>query len=378
MKIHLLLIFWTLWFINFSSRTVFSPLLPIIEEELKLSHAMAGSFFVFSSVGYTVTLILAGFLSPRFGHKRIIATGFLVIAISHFVLGGAKTYWGLAFSILLMGFGSGVYVPSIIPIITATFEHQKWGKAIALHDTGASFSIFAIPIVVAFFLRFFYWKALFFVLGGACLAGLFWFWLFSPDPRAQEEESLRFLDILWRTDFWVMVILWVFAAATTMGVYSVIPLFLVAERGMNLEVANTIFGISRFGGIFVSLFAGVLADRYGARKILFLTFLLAGVSTMGLALARQFYLLVGMLVLQASVPLAFFPVGLMAISKLTNFKERSIFTGASMAFGVIAGLGLTPVALGAVADDWSFEIGILALGILTIFSVLPLKGLKAI
>ncbi len=68
----------------------------------------------------------------------------------------------------------------------------------------------------------------------------------------------------------------------------------------------------------------------------------------------------------------------MAISKLTNFKERSIFTGASMVFGVIAGLGLTPVALGAVADAWSFEIGILALGILTIFSVLPLKGLKAI
>jgi NNP family nitrate/nitrite transporter-like MFS transporter len=378
MKIHFLLIFWTLWFLNFSSRAVFSPLLPIIEEELKLSHAMAGSFFVFSSVGYTVTLILAGFLSPRFGHKRIIIAGFLVIAIGHFFLGGAKTYWALALSILLMGFGSGVYVPSMIPIITATFEHQKWGKAIALHDTGASFSIFAIPILVAFFLRFFYWKTLFFVLGGACLAAVFWFWLFSPDPRAKEEESLRFLDILWRTDFWVMVILWVFAAATAMGVYSVIPLFLVAERGMSLEMANTIFGISRFGGIFVSLSAGVLADRYGARKILFFTFLLTGVSTMGLAMARQFYLLVGMLFLQASVPLAFFPVGLMAISRLTNFKERSIFTGASMAFGVIAGLGLTPVALGAVADAWNFEIGILVLGILTIFSVLPLKGLKEI
>jgi hypothetical protein len=85
-----------------------------------------------------------------------------------------------------------------------------------------------------------------------------------------------------------------------------------------------------------------------------------------------------MLFLQASVSIAFFPVGLLAISKLTNLRERSVFTGATIALGVVFGSGLTPVLLGATADVWSFQIGILFLGLLTIFSTLSLRGLTRI
>lgn len=70
MKILLLLLFWSLWFLNFSTRTVISPLLPIIEDELTITHALAGSIFSFLSVGYTIALLLSGFLSPRVGYKR--------------------------------------------------------------------------------------------------------------------------------------------------------------------------------------------------------------------------------------------------------------------------------------------------------------------
>ncbi len=378
MKVFLLLIFWSLWFLNFSSRTVFSPLLPIIEEELNLTHAMAGSIFVFLSGGYAFTLILAGLLSPRVGYKRIIIAGFLVVSVAHFLLGRAQSYWSLAISALFVGIGSGIYMPSIIPIITATFDRRIWGKAIALHDTAASFSIFAVPILVAISLRFFYWKFLFWILSCLFLSFLISFWLFSPDPRPQKEERVRFLDVVRRRDFWVMATLWIFASAANIGVYNVIPLFLVNERAMAIELANTVFGISRFGGILVSLLAGFVADRYGAKRILFLAFLITGASTIGLALSRNFTLLVVMLIIQASVALGFFPVGLLAISKLTRLKERSIFTGASLAMGVIVGIGLTPVALGAVADAWNFEIGILVLGMLTVVSTLFIKGLREI
>jgi len=378
MKIPLLLIFWSIWFLNFSSRTILSPILPILEEELALTHAMAASFFIFLSVGYTFTLMLPGFLSPRVGYKRTIMAGFLTVSIAHFFLRLAESYWSLAVSVLFIGIGTGIYMPSIIPIITATFDRQKWGRTIALHDTAASFSIFAIPTLVAVSLRLFHWRSLFLILSGACLVGLFLFWLFSPDPRPQEDEHTRFLDVLCRGDFWVMTTLWVFAVASNIGVYNVIPLFLVEEKGMPLGLANTIFGISRVGGLFVAPLAGFLADRYGAKRILLLAFLSTGVSTMGLALAREFVLLMAMLGLQATVSMAFFPVGLLAISKLTTFKERSIFTGASMAFGVALGYGLTPVALGATADVWNFEIGILVLGILTVLSTLSLKALKGI
>jgi hypothetical protein len=50
-KILFLLTFWSVWFFNYSSRTIFSPILPILEAELKTSHAGAGGILSFVSMG---------------------------------------------------------------------------------------------------------------------------------------------------------------------------------------------------------------------------------------------------------------------------------------------------------------------------------------
>jgi NNP family nitrate/nitrite transporter-like MFS transporter len=374
----ILLVFWCLWFLNFSSRSILSPLLPIIEEELAITHATAGSLFIFLSAGYTISLILAGFVSHRFGYKRTIMGGFLILTIAHLSFVKAHSYWALSLFLLFVGVGTGIYIPSIIPIITATFERRKWGKTIALHDTAAPVGIFAVPILVALSLRFAQWRVLFPILGGTCLAGLILFGLFSPDPRAEIEDRPRFVDVLQQREFWIMAVLWVFAVACNAGVYNVIPLFLVKERGMSLTLANTVFGISRIAGPVVTVLAGFLADRYGARKTLFLGFLIIGASTVGLALARSFSLLVVMMVVQATVSLAPFPVGLVIISRLTDLRARSIFTGGTIACGIAFGLGLTPVVLGAAADVWSFKAGILVLGIMTVLASFSVRGLRGI
>jgi len=45
MKLLPLFIFWCLWFLNFSTRTIFSPILPLIEDNLSLSHGAAGVIY---------------------------------------------------------------------------------------------------------------------------------------------------------------------------------------------------------------------------------------------------------------------------------------------------------------------------------------------
>jgi NNP family nitrate/nitrite transporter-like MFS transporter len=378
MKIFFLLLFCSLWYVNFSARTVISPLLPIIEDEFAISHAAAGSIFSFLSIGYTITVLLSGALSPRIGYKRSIALGLLILMTSLFFLRYSTTYTSLAVASLFIGLGSGIYLPSAIPLITAVFRRDHWGKAIAFHEAAASFSVFSIPLLTAIALRFLNWRTIFFILSAACLIVCVFFCIFSPDPSPQKEKKVPFSSVLHRRDFWIMAILWVFAASCALGLYSVIPLFLVKENGMSLETANTIFGFSRIGGFFVAITAGFLVDRYGAKKILFLVILFTGLSTMGLALAQTIPLLVVMLFVQATIYPAFFPVALVAISRLTDFNERSIFTGTTIAIGVIFGIGLTPVILGAVADVWNFKIGIFSLGALTTVSCISLKGLRGI
>ena len=81
-KIFILILFWGLWFLNFSSRTILSPLLPVIEDEFTISHALAGGLFFFLSIGYATAVLLSGLLCVRIGHKRTIGLSFAVV-ITH-------------------------------------------------------------------------------------------------------------------------------------------------------------------------------------------------------------------------------------------------------------------------------------------------------
>jgi len=51
MKWLLLAVFWGLWFINFSTRIIPSPVLPLIENELMLTHAQAGGLWITGAEG---------------------------------------------------------------------------------------------------------------------------------------------------------------------------------------------------------------------------------------------------------------------------------------------------------------------------------------
>jgi len=364
MNISFLLLFWSLWFLNFSTRTVLSPLLPLFEKDLDITHALAGSLFLFLAVGYTSSLLVSNWITPRIGFKKSIAVGFIVLIGALLSLVFTETYWGVGAAALVLGFGGGLYLPCALPLLTSAIHPDKWGKAIAFHETAASFSILAVPLLTAAALRFLHWKWLLVVLSGLCLSVTAIFLIRSPDPRPKEEERSSFSSVFRRRDFWVIAALWSFSAAGGLGLYNLIPLFLVNERGIPLDVANSIFGLSRIGGLVVTLLAGFLIDRIGVKGVLLLSLMASGFAITGMALAETFTLLVTMLVLQATFMPVFFPAALVTISKMTTFADRSAFAGATAAVGVIFGTGIAPTLLGKVADVWSFQAGMLVLGLL--------------
>ena len=378
MNILFLLLFWSLWFLNFSTRTVLSPLLPIFESELHISHALAGSIFLFLAVGYTSSLLASNWFTPRIGFKKSIAAGFLILTGALVSLVFTRTYWGLGVVAFFLGFGAGLYLPSALPLLTSTIHPDKWGKAIAFHETAATSSILVIPLLAAAALRFLHWKWLVAVLSGLCLAATIVFLARSPDLRPKEEEKTPFSRVLRRRSFWIMAILWSFAAAGGLGLYNLMPLFLVNERGLPIDLANSIFGLSRIGGLVVTFLAGFLIDRFGVKRVLFISLLASGFSITGIALAESFPLLVTMLVFQATSIPVFFPAGLVAVSKLTGFGDRSAFAGATVAVGVVFGMGIAPTLLGTAADLWSFQAGMLVQGLLTMGACFLLKSLRGL
>ncbi|MBW1803774.1 MAG: MFS transporter [Deltaproteobacteria bacterium] len=376
MKIFLLMVFWMLWYLNFCARTVVAPLLPVIEDEFYISHALAGSLCFFISLGNTSALFLSGWLSLKIGSKKAILSSYLFLVAAFYLLHYAGTYRSFAVFCFLTGLGGGIYFPCAIPLITSIINPRHWGKAIAFHETAPNLNILTIPLLIALAYQLLPWRQFFVILSGACLVMVICFWIFAPDERPREGKTPGIQAIFGRHDFWIMAILWIFAGAATAGFYNIIPLFLVKEKGMALEVANSILGYSRIGGFLLTAMAGFFLDRYSVKKIMLITLVITGVSTIGMSVAQTFALLVTMLVVQATVSVVFFPVAILAVSKMTTLNERGIFTATLMGTSSVMGFGLTPVIIGGVADRWNFQVGIMAIGVMVMLVCLLVRYLK--
>ncbi len=378
MNIPLLLLFWGLWFLNYCSRTIIAPLLPLIEDTFAISHALAGGLFFFFQTGNMTAVFSSGFLSLRIGYKQSILLSFLFLILGFLSLRFAGTYPLFAACLFVLGLGAGLYLPNAIPLITAVFERGQWGRAVSFHETAAGFSILIVPIITVFALRFFHWRNLFAVMSAACLLIVFFLMAFSPDPRPLGGKNVRPSLILRRKDFWIMTTLFTACGIASMGLYNIIPLFLIKERGMPMGTANTLFGLSRIGGFMAIIMIGIFLDRFSVKRILLFLLLATGLSTMAVALSHPFWLLSVMLLFQATFSVVFFPAALVAVAKLTDLSERSFFTGILMGIAGIIGLGLSPFILGAVADTWNFQIGIFVVGLLTILSCFLFRALQEI
>jgi MFS transporter, NNP family, nitrate/nitrite transporter len=377
MKLGPILIFWGLWFVNFSTRTVFAPLLPLIEDRLSLSHGQAGGLYTSLGFGYGISLFFAGRFASVWGHKKTVVSGFVGIAAAVLLFQWAETYIALHGLCFLTGIALGTYIPSILPIITETYDRKHWGKAIGVHDSAASFSLFTTPVLVAFGLSFFSWKSLLLFLGAAALLLPFLFWKIAGEPTPLPSQKRgNYADLFRTRTVWILGFLWIVSSAACAGIFNILPLYLVKERGMDFEYANTLLGISRCGGILATILFGVLCDRYGYRKILVISILATGLGTLPIPFVRPVPWLIILLTFQAMISLGFFPLAFAALSNLTSPSERSMMVGIILALSVFFGNGVTPFLLGTIADHYDFRTGILGVGIVTTFSCLLVGLLK--
>jgi NNP family nitrate/nitrite transporter-like MFS transporter len=349
----------------------------LIEDSLSISHGAAGGLFTSLSIGYGLTLLIAGRFASRWGYKRTVVLGYIGTSLVLIGFQWAESYTASHILFFLLGFVTGFYLPSILPIITETYDYRHWGKALGFHDSAASFSIFFIPLLVAFGLHYLSWKNILLIMGVVSLLLPIYFWKISVEPKKEMSEQKGGVSLLFkRKTVWIIAFLWIFAAGSCLGLYSILPLFLIKERGIDFHVANSLLGISRVGGVFISILSGFLVDRYGYRKMLLLGIITTGLTTIGLSLASTLPMIVAALILQATLSLAFFPIGLATISKLTPLSERAMVTGVIISIGMIFGVGFVPFLLGVIADHLNFEVGILGLGVLTTLSSLMVRFLR--
>jgi len=358
-----LLILTSIFFFNFVSRIIPAPLIPRIETDLNLTHADAGMLFFMISLGYFITLIGSGFVSSRFNHKRTIiisntALGFALIGTS-FCTGP----WTIRLGLFAVGMAAGVYLPSAIATLTALIPSRHWGKALAIHDIAPNLSFVAAPLICEAVLLWFSWRTVFLLMGFGALimSPVFACYSGGGEFRGEAPNFASFRQLFGNLSAWLMVLLFGLGVISTMGIYTMLPLYLVTEHGMDINLANTLIALSRIPSMIIVFFGGWASDRFGPRRTLKIVLLITGLMTFFLGIAPR-SLISYIVFLQPLVAVCFFPAGFAAMSLIVSAKLRNIAVSLIVPLAMVIGGGLAPVFIGFISDMASFGIAIMICG----------------
>jgi NNP family nitrate/nitrite transporter-like MFS transporter len=318
--------------------------------------------------------MFSGFIASWLGHRTTIFLAVLVVSSATVLIAVSPSLLWMRAEMVIVGLGAGLYSPSGIATASSLVDSRDEGKVLSIHELGPTFGFIAAPLVVAVLLPRVHWRScllIFSVLG--LLIGVLYVIFSSGGGFKGEAPVLRNLAlILVLPSFWMTAILLALAVGTSMGLFSIIPTFLVFERGLDQELVNTLVGVSRISGLFVLLFAGFLVDRFGAKILTSAILLSAGIVT-ALMWARSRPILIAAVFLQPLLIASFFPAILTAIARIAprNFQNLTMSFILPIAYGF--GAGVLPFLLGWLGDNASFALGFLIYGaILVACSVLPI------
>lgn len=355
-----LLFLTSIFFLNFVSRIIIAPFMPTIEQELHISHGKAGSLFLLISLGYFPSLIGSGFISSRLNHRKTIGVSCVVLGLVLIGMSFCDSLWSICVGVFLLGLSTGLYLPSGITTLTNATSPKHWGKAIAIHELGPVLSYLTAPLIAEALL----WREVLLLLGAAALllgAAFFRFGKGGEFPgEAPKLDSLKRLFVV--RGFWLLSFLFGLGITATLGVYTMLPLYLVVEKGFERNWANLLIAISRAACPGMLFLAGWGTDVLGARKTMFVAFLLTGLATVSLGVMEGPWL-VAFVLLQPLLASCFFPAGFAALSKIIPVKIRNLGVAFTVPLGVIIGGGLIPTMIGLAGDLASFSVGITATGV---------------
>ncbi len=357
----------SLFLINFLARVLFSPLLPAIEKELKIGHSAAASLFIYLSSGYFIALLGSGFLSAWLPHRLVLAGSAIGTGIVLLLGATSQTLDSLRLIALMLGLTCGLYLPSAIAVLTDMVEDRHWGKALAIHELAPNLAFTLAPLIAAVMLPHFSWRI---VLATPGIFSIFFglsFLIFGSGGhfRGQVPQLENCRALVTSPAFWIMVFLFTLGIASTMGLFNMLPSYLVSHFGIAHDTANTLVSLSRGLTVFTVFFGGWATDRVGASRTLILVLGITGTITMALGMVpRSTLTLAKILVfLQPVLAVSFFPAGFAILARVAPANSRNIVVAMTISVAFLIGGGVVPYAIGLCGDAGHFGFGISMVGL---------------
>ena len=354
---------------------VLPPLFPLLEAELGVGYAALGLLLSLPNLATMLLQTPIGFLVDRFGARRPLVIGLMVMGGAVAGAGLAPGYGALMALMVLMGVGNSVFHPANYAILAARIEPGRLGRAFSIHTFAGSLGWAASPAVVVFLTALWSWHVAL-VITGLCGVAVALVILTqgreldapassAPAP-ARVPGKRASLGRLLSAPMLLLFVYMMMSAISNSGLNGFTVTTLVELHGADLVTANAALTVLLVASAVGVLAGGVLADRTRRHDL---------IISAGFFVAAAFLVVIGLIPLPlAAIVAAMTVVGLArgAIQPSRDMMVRKVApegqVGAVFGFvttGMNLGGALAPVFFGWLVDRglvaWIFVVAALAM-----------------
>jgi len=266
----------------FAVWTIFSIIGVKIKGELGLSDTQFGLLVATPVLTGSVSRIFLGVWTEQFGGRLMFPLQMLVTAVCVWLLTSVRTYEVFLLAALGLGLAGGSFIIGVA-YVSQWFEKERQGTALGIFgagNVGAAVTNFAAPFLVVAL----GWQGTARVYAVVLALTAVLFYLLSKDDPAQSARkktgaravsTAEQLAPLKNIQVWRFATYYFFVFGAFVALASFLPRYYVGAYGLELTTAGVLAGLYSLPGSVFRALGGWMSDKWGARFVMYLTFIVS-------------------------------------------------------------------------------------------------------
>lgn len=337
-----------------------APLGPLIAEELLLTKLQIGLLPASLFMGQFLIALPAGYLSDKYGVKKILLLLSLCVGLSFALVSIINTFEIIVFLILLGGIGYGAMHTTSTVGILDWFTQKKRGTAMGIKQMGVSIgSIIAVMVLLPLALQWGWRIALFLFCICLIVIGFVVYYFYEDSNSENNMSHQSFIHsikhIIKNKSLFLFSLVAMLLVGTQTTINTYIVFFALEELKYTIVLAGSLLIISEISGGLGRLLWGTISDKFfsGNRIIVmsiiaFISFL-CSISVIFLNSNVSVWLVILIVSLFGFTTSGFNGIWMNTATESVDKNYSGIASGYSLSIGSIGAILITPL-FGLIVD----------------------------